>query len=133
MYVAAVLAGFILFHELHLAEKLGLVKSRFRIIQDKAQEINSHTPVTVDQFTTLLAMDVANDGVLFRYRTTAAASHAAGAEKFLNQMKMLLWSKACSDPNVAAILKNGFSVSYSYVDSNEKSLGTVLIPTSMCK
>ena len=55
---------------------------------------NAHVVNVEDDSTTLLAMDVASDGVTFRYQTMAATSQGLGGEQFINQIKLRMLGSA---------------------------------------
>ena len=131
-----VAAGFFLSREFRLAERLGFVDSReskLRILRENAAKFNSQMPRPVDAETMGLGMDVTNEGVVYKYQMTSYTKQQLIDSGFIERLTPVLLANACREPNTLTILKNKFSVSYSYVDKSGDSVGTVVVSPDQCR
>ena len=130
-----VAAGFFLSREFRLAERLGFVDSReskLRVLRENAAKFNSQMPKPVDAETMGLGMDVTSEGVVYRYQLTSYTNQELIGSGFIERLTPVLLANACQEQNTLTILRNRFSVSYSYVDKIGDSVGTVVITPNQC-
>ncbi len=130
-----VAAGFFLSREFRLAERLGFVDSReskLRVLRENAAKFNSQMPKPVDAETMGLGMDVTSEGVVYRYQLTSYTNQELIGSGFIERLTPVLLANACQEQNTLTILRNKFSVSYSYVDKIGDSVGTVVITPNQC-
>ena len=131
-----VAAGLFLGREFRLAEKLGFVDSReskLRVLRENAAKFNSQMPKPVDAETMGLGMDVTNDGVVYKYQMISYTKQQLLGSGFIERLTPVLLANACKEPNTLTILRNKFSVSYSYVDKTGDSVGTVVVTPNQCR
>ena len=131
-----VAAGYFLSREFRLAERLGFVDSReskLRVLRENAAKFNSQMPKPVDPETMGLGMDVTSEGVVYRYQMTSYTKQQLIGSGFIERLTPVLLANACKEQNTLTILRNKFSVSYSYLDKIGELVGTVVITPNQCK
>jgi len=131
-----VAAGVFLSREFRLAERLGFVDSKaakLKVLRENAAKFNSQMPKAVDAETMGLGMDVTNEGVVFRYQMTSYTKQQLLGSGFIERLTPVLLANACKEQNTLTILRNEFSVSYSYVDKTGDSVGTVVVTPNQCR
>lgn len=131
-----VAASFFLSREFRLAERLGFVESReskVRVLRENAAKFNSQMPKPVDAETMGLGMDVTNEGVVYKYQMTSYTKQQLIGSGFIERLTPVLLANACKEQNTLTILRNKFSVSYSYVDKIGDSVGTIVVSPNQCR
>jgi len=129
-------AGFFLSREFRLAERLGLAdsrESRLKTMRENAAKFNSQMPRAIDAETMGLGMDVTSEGVVFKYQMISYTKQQLIDGGFIERLTPILLANACKEPNTLTILKNRFSVSYSYVDKTGDRVGTVVVSPNQCR
>lgn len=97
------------------------------ILQRVAAELNRDLPKKLDEETTLLRVDVTNVGVVNRYKLTSLGP--LSQFQFLDQgtrdqVSRGLRAQTCANKGYRMAMGKGFSISYSYVDRNDKPVAT---------
>jgi len=131
-----VAASFFLSREFRLAERLGFFESReskVRVLRENAAKFNSQMPKSVDAETMGLGMDVTNAGVVYKYQMTSYTKQQLIGSGFIERLTPVLLANACKEQNTLTILRNKFSVSYSYVDKIGDSVGTIVVSPNQCR
>ena len=131
-----VAVGFFLSREFRLAERLGFVESReakLRVLKENAAKFNSRMPKPVDAETMGLGMDVTNEGVIYKYQMISYTKQQLIGSGFIERLTPVLLANACKEQNTLTILRNKFSVSYSYVDKIGDPVGTVVVSPNQCR
>ena len=131
-----VAVGFFLSREFRLAERLGFVESReakLRFLKENAAKFNSRMPKPVDAETMGLGMDVTNEGVIYKYQMISYTKQQLIGSGFIERLTPVLLANACKEQNTLTILRNKFSVSYSYVDKIGDPVGTVVVSPNQCR
>ena len=92
--------------------------------------LNADLPKKVDSITTLTKIDADQSG--FKLFETISASAKINKATFAQTMRHSISAALCKDQDVRNNLNRNLNYDYVYVDSNQNSIGQVLITRADC-
>jgi hypothetical protein len=92
--------------------------------------LNADLPKKIDSITTLTKIDVDESG--FKLFETVSASAKINKATFAQNARRILSTGLCKDQDVRNNLNRNLNYDYVYVDSNQNSIGQVLITKADC-
>ncbi len=91
-----------------------------------------HLPVDLDEETKLVGVEIRGPAIIYRQRLYKMAAAEMDLETFLPRLRQLSAQNACATPAIRALIDEGATVRYAFVDRDSTHLANVDVAPGLC-